>query len=572
MDNALKSQCFSAKGVCARNFILLSYSESHKYLTNDLVGCSDDRRHMVIYRENRRTNEYERYLCKRLEKNADICTITPSDYDSSGNISYLIVARAEDGYYTNTIYFHYKDENHRMDAKMSRESVEDIGETTSVPLLFALRDLESVLLMQKNSKTFVYKYVGSNSRCARTQIHNHQMGRLHRLHTSGFVCVAGSSWPNLVLEFEEDNARHLKIFGLDANNNLKCIEILQLPSQIGPIALADFNKSCCVDIAYVSKEGSRFYLNVVFNLRAKADSKRIYDNSQESEGSFVKQLIAESEEDYEPVLVDDKMGMPSGIFVVDLFCDSVQHIVLTTKHKKCSEFLIVLMKNNGKGQFSPIQGVFGEVPKHRILSISFSDMLFAGRENLLVNFQASTPEKECVLCLYKNNLSENNYYFSSLTCGGSTRSRKAESFGPPLPGVSYRYKILENDTVFVGHQLCQSTFPHLQHQYAFFGLGPSSFYLIELEGHSPPSFGYNVKKTGQKVIPNSKIVLYNDHNGRACMALNLSPGIQIRNILTTILLVSSLLLLILLGFFIRRRKLERRRKKAEGMAFDFGAL
>lgn len=571
MDDALNSRHFSEKSICARDFILMSYSDSHKYLTNDLVGCSGDKRSIVVYKENKRTSEYEVCFCKRLEKDAEICTIIPADYDSSGNISYLIVSRTRSGHYANIIYFHYKDHD-RLDTKMHAKSVDDIGETASIPLLFALRSMETVLLLQDRSGTHICKYDKSLSKCTKIQIHNSEMKNLHHLHTSGFIDVTGNLLPDLVLEFEEDGNRIMKIFSLDNYNCLEYIESLLLPKEIGPIAFADFNKSCLVDIAYVSKEGDDFYLNVVYNLTTKSNSKRIYDNSLESEERFVRQLISTDEKGYEPIVLCDETGMPSGLFVVDLFCDSVQHIVLTMKNKDCGKFRILLMKNNGRGQFSLIDNMFGEISRHGLISISFSDILFAGRENLIVNFRDSTPERVCMLQLYKNNLSKNNYYFSSLTCGNSSCSRKDDSFGPPVPGVSYRYKILENNIVLVGHQLSQSTFPHLQHQYVFFGLGPSSFYLIDLEGLGPLSFGYNAKRIEQKVIPNSKIVLYKEHDGSVCMALNLSPGIQIRNILTTILLVSSLLLLILIGFFIRRRKRERRRIKAERMVFDFRAL
>lgn len=571
MDDALSSHDFSGKSICARNFILMSYSDSHKYLTNDLVGCSGDKRSIVVYKANRRTSEYELYFCKRLEKDADICTIIPADYDSSGNISYLIVSREESRRYANVIYFHHKDRD-SLDTQMHAMSVEDIGETDSVPLLFALHSMETVLLVQSESKTYICKYDNSKGRCIKTEVCGSEIKRLHHLHTSGFIDVTGDSRPDLVLECEKDGARVLEIYNLDVYNNLNHIESLNLPREIGPIAFADFNKSCHVDIAYVSREGANFYLNVVFNLKNRANRGRIYDNTMEDEDLFVRQLIVNDEKDYEPVIVCEETGMPSGLFVVDLFCDSVQHIVLTMRNRKSGQFRILLMKNNGEGRFSPVYNMFDEIPRRGLISISFSDILFAGRENLVVNFRDSTPNREYMLRLYKNNLSKNNYYFSSLACGNPTCSRKADSFGPPVPGVSYRYKILESNTVLVGHQLSQSTFPHLQHQYVFFGLGPSSSYLIDLESLGPPSFGYSARVMSQKVIPNSKIVLYKERNGSVCMALNLSPGIQIRNILTTILLVSSLLLLILLGFFIRRRKRERRRMKAEGIAFDFGAL
>lgn len=576
MDN---SQKFKEKDVLIQDFILLSYSVPSKSAACDLVGCTSDRKCIVVYRKSESDDTYN-ILFKKKTGGGSVFMVSAFDYDSSGNMSYLVSLNDDqlgsEGY-QNIIYSNRHDPN--KEENMSPGSVITIGDTVAVPFLFAFNYKRPALLLQRDIDgqltTLVYESFTFSGKGKKETVYRKGLERLNRLHTSGFIDIRANASPKLVLDVGTGRERKIRVLGFSEKDVFRQIAEIQLSADdIGPLAFADFNGSGYADVAYVSKVGNGFYINIIFNIKErcetddeeKAKEKKDKKNKT-TEGAVTKSLCMDLGQivpaDYEPMLCNE-IGVPSGIFAADFLGNTTSHIILTIKHKTDGRCSFVLIKNDGKGKLA-LSGIVSK-DAHQVLSATFSDVLDTGKEHLLLNSVGS--DKTYSLRMYSNGLmSDSTYYFSLIAYRSVTSDEgTVELFKSPVPGVSYHYTLVERGVKDIGYQMIQSTFPHLKQPRVLFYIGDLP-YLIDLEKIGYPNL-HEHKTQYNIIVPNSRMFISNRDN-TIVVSQELNSGVEIKYIWYAILGVSTVLIFILIGFFIRYKRREGVIRKKEKNLFNF---
>lgn len=539
MDDLFGDNKFRDGEVLVKNFLLLAFAETKSKLYLDLVGTSIDMKTLIVY-EN--TSSPPKYACVfRYTHNREICTVIPADYNSSGHASYLVVSK-EKGEYESSLVLR------------NRDRAEALGRTRAIPLLLSYKDARPALLMQAEEGCYVLRFSKSSGVPEKEHL-DIDVANMHPLHTSALVDVTGNLVADLVLETQRRDGRYLEVLENIDGSFVKSEE-LRLPDNIGPLCFADFSGSALVDVAFVSMENGTEYLNVLFN--SGTEGRRFH-------GRATKIALDSILPEHRAVMARGDSEMPAGIFVADIFGNSVPQIVIAMKDRNSDMVRHVLLRNIGNGVFEPDTEMFAGLPSRKIASFCFTDITNVGAEGLLLNYY---EDGNYLLSFYENTLADTKgYYIRAITCEGD---RPGDDYGCALPGISYRYRHIENGKRFIGTQLAQSSFPHLQHPFAFFGLG-SAPYLVELEGVGLPFYNGRGKvfTICQKIIPNSQVLLQ-PHSGKMKLRLNFFAAQNIRNVLFTLIVVLFANLVILSVLHIKNRR--RAAKRSENMLFDFEAL
>lgn len=540
MEDLFGDNKFGEGEVLVKNFLLMAFVETKNKLYLDLVGTSIDMKTLIVHAN---TPSSLKYTCVfRYTHNKEICAVIPADYNLSGYVSYLIVSKDKEEYENNILL-------------RNVDHVEALDRTSAIPMLLSYKDTRPALLMQTEKGCYILRFSKGSGVPERT-ILEISISNIHPLHTSAFVDVTGNLLSDLVLETQRRDGRYLEVF-VNRDGGFVKSEELQVPDNIGPLCFADFSGSSLVDVSFVSKENGAEYLNILFN--SGAEGKRFL-------GSLSKRIALDNIlPGYRAVMLREDVEMPAGIFVADIFGNSVPQIIIAMKDHNSDLVRHVLIKNLGGGVFEPDIEIFAGLPNRKIVSFCFTDIKSVGAEGLLLNYYENG---NYLLTFYENTLTDiKGYYIRAITCEGD---KARDGHGCALPGVSYRYRHIENGKRFIGFQLSQSSFPHLQHPFAFFGLG-SAPYLVELEGVGLPFYNGRGKvfTICQKIIPNSQILLQ-PYDGKMKLRLNFFIAQNIRSVLFTLVLVLFMNLVILSILHIKNRR--RETKKGENMLFDFETL
>lgn len=521
------------------DFLLMAFSDTKSRLGLDLVGVSMDMKTLFVYSGIGSTPNYK--LALRKDHKKKINNVVPADYDSSGNVSYLLVSRKDAGY-ENTVFFSHAGE------------VVPLDKTVAPPLLFCYQNPRPALLMQTQKETYALKF--SKNRELVKSFFDIDVPTMHHMHTSAFIDVTGNLLADLVLETQTKDGRYLEVLE-NKNGVFQKASRCRLPENIGPLAFSDFNGSGLIDVAFVSKEGGKDYLNVLFNTGKSVERFT---------GDSARRISLESiKPGYEAVLRNNDFDMPAGIFVSDVFCNSVPQIVLMMKSRNSNSVFHLLMENTGKGSFKPNKKIFAALPRRNIVSMCLVDVINGGAESPVVNYYENGKYH---LSLYRNSFPiARKYHLKVLTYDCNTSK---ESFGSVLPGVSYRYRHMETPEKSISFQMPQSSFPHLQHPFVFLGLGTMP-HLVEFEGVGIPFYNRvgRVFTIYQKIIPNSQLAL-RPQNDTLRLYLNLVVGQRIKTVFFVLVAGLFVNLVLLLILYIRGRKRERSGQKS--VLFDFEDL
>lgn len=536
MEDLPEDKVFKNSEPVVDDFLLLAFADSKNKLGLDLVGTSMDMRSLIVYNSPSGTLRYS--MGFRHKHSRKICTVIPADYNSSGNTSYLLVSREGD-MYENALLF------------KSVESVVQLEKTRAVPMLLSYRDSRPALLFQTTTRSYVLKFEKNTTRWMAVPV---DFPALHTMHTSAFIDLTGNMLADLALDTTRSDGRYLEVFKNTGTDLLKAEE-RRLPDAIGPLCFADFNGSGLVDVAFVSTESGNEYLNIFFN-----DGPTGFAGGTTSKIDLSNLLAG-----HKAVITSENFDMPSGIFISDIFSRGVPQIVVAMRSTTSGTTRYLLMKNFGDARFVADTTAFSGVPPLKMASATLVDISNRGAEGLLLNYYENGSYR---LDFYNNMVADSNtYHVRVLTHDGNAPK---DSYGSALPGVSYQYRSIENNKKYIGFQLAQSSFPHLQHPFVFLGLGTFP-YLIEFDGIGLPFYERKGKvfRLGRKIIPNSQLSLH-PYRGQMLMYLHFSIAENIKNIFFVLMLILTINAVVLCFLYWKNRRAEN--EKNPNVLFSFETL
>lgn len=515
--------------------ILLGHSVSEKKMEKHLICTTPERKTLLVYEYNPNNGRTTTVLKHKFQHK--ISNVIPMDYDSSGNISYL-VSFIDGAIYKNIILFTHL------------ENEEQLSDTTSIPFVFCHMDsFPAVLIQPKGEHSYILKFYTKNG--LRKNKIDISLPILHKNHTSGFIDVTGDLIANLVLETIDKGIRKIEIFK-SINSNYSRLQSIELPNIIGPMVF--FTRRNKADIAYVSKEKNEYFLNILKNT---GDSEEIFNLDIEN-----KKNITNTVKGYVPMLVNEYSGMAAGLTAVDLRCNSTYNLVVTFCKVGSNKTAHILFENDKKGGFKVGSSLFNDINDLIGISGSFSDIKNNGKQNLLLNHIENGSYK---LDYYDNtSLSSDTYFLSALSLNTFS------AFSSVIPGVSYVYHFVESSTELRAFQQPQTSYSHLSEQHANVDLGNSA-QLVDIKEVGIPGTG-KVFKLMQKLVPNSRILLRHA-NGKVKILLNLNLRAGIWKILVVYFIFGVVNASVCIWLFLADQNRTKGSELENGQfVFNFGSL
>ncbi|KCZ81485.1 hypothetical protein H312_01063 [Anncaliia algerae PRA339] len=542
MDNA--ELYFDSEQLMISNFIL------YAYMDDGLIGTSLDKKTLLIYeRKNDHSLNYQ--LRNQYVFPIEIYNVFLFDI----------------GCKNKSFFVNFKSEDHFINKILIENEIIHLDKTTSAPFMVLDTQNRSSLVMQNNLNSYVLriKYDRKfspdknlptrmifdnegflsevNSDEVKIEKYSVKLKQIIPEHTSGYF-LDDEDQAKLVLQTISNKKTYLSLYKKQSNEFYLVQENI-LPEKIGPFLFGDFFKNGFTSVAFLSEEDSSFYLNV-FKNHGKNDYFKF-------ESKFNKKIKLNEYLQYKtPNLTKN------GSKVVDIFNDSFLHIVILLESGSNTELL--LLKNDGSGNFYPSYGYFDGLRFAHLNSFSFNDLDFSGKEGLVLNYFEDGKQK----LVYKKNNIHGNFYFSVVTF--------EENGLFPLPGISYKYIRMEDNEFRISNQLVQTSFPNLEHPHVFFGLGGAPF-LVELTKVLVADFktsGSHTFRVYQKIIPNSRISLKSNKYGLK-MTLILNPDAKIKSIFFffVVVLVINLVLLSVVHF-LEKRKRKHDEKRSDNFVSTIG--
>ncbi|KAG0442576.1 T-cell immunomodulatory like protein [Dictyocoela muelleri] len=506
------------------DFILMNYGPREPGKIADLVGVNNSRKKLQVYRY----EEGKFNLMKDIEYTSDkyIHMIIPADFRYEGKSSYLIVERSENNSYE--LIYVFPDQS----------IVKYKEKSQIIPIILTYDDrLKIKTLIQKRDKGLVFLEINPDNSILLEEIPFKY--KLIDCHSSALVDYKGNLDVQLLMIANDENQNFLV--------NLSGEKILKLPENIGPVIFNDFNNDGELEIAYISKDYTNYFLNI-----------------QKMTGSQEKvrlDLKNEFGNEYEPVIRNNRLGnLHGGIFAADLEKKGKIDIILTMLNNQNNTNVIRMISVYTKnGEIKFVKSIFSpEIESiQNVISVSSFDYDNSGKENLFINFREGANHK---MAYFKNNM---NPHFLKLTIMGVDQKNLM-----PIPGVSFRIKTLSENMIRNCVQSPQSSFLHLQKPYIFLGLGSMNVFIDKIDVsilRKKITMGAT-----DKIIPNSNLIMKIGDKVEIELYLNITESIK--HVIYITLLVLMLNLVFVFGLFFRDRKKERLLRKKELQSFNFEAL
>ena len=368
-----------------------------------------------------------------------------------------------------------------------------IFKSTSTPILLAdPQNLKPLIAFSDNDKFEICEIDENEKNLIKFKKTKQTLQRTPQgIHTSSFIDLTGDRRSNIVLHTRSDSNNYIDIFNY-TENNLSQIKSIRLPSDIGPILFSEFINSLASDMIYVSKEGGRFYLNLLPNISMSDftenfpvkidDFKRRQSNHKIDEifaNETIKFDLNKDSGTFEPVFKNID-GTPSGIFLADLSGKGIKSVFLTFKDRNSSKYSLVAL------DFDTVNKVFkwnevcnfeSPIELDYIHSVSICDFDNTGAQNLIITHQQESYNesfrvKEFVTLTFELDIVIQETGIKIFTLGTSKNGNKFY-----IPGAVVTL-VYENEEKYCKTSLSsQTSFLSLQPQKIFIGLGPTNLFI-----------------------------------------------------------------------------------------------
>ncbi|KAF9764315.1 hypothetical protein NGRA_0665 [Nosema granulosis] len=526
------------------NFVLLAYTDLFNKRAYDMVGTTKNPKELVVYSYDRDNKEMKQtYTYKHT---SDIHAVIPSSFDDSKRGSLLLITKNQDGTFENNILF------------TESNTVLKLPNTTAAPLLLS-KDLtlKPILLLQKKNGLITVEFDNQGKYTENPETSILEKGeKIHKDHTSTFVDLTGDHKADLALVTEKDKFKYLKVLK-NTSNGFKKFFVMKLPEKTGPLIFNDLNKNGMNDLAFVSFEDGKYYLNVYFNTNSRTDPMAYKSSEKGLEFENLNAKIFSGASDFvikqdlshlssgqvEFRLSCEVLGnVPSGIFDTDIDLDKNIEIFLIADKNKEGDIVFPLKFNPEKNEFDINKDMKTIMSEKNVISFSACDYKNEGRELWVVNkIDNNNPQVK----IFPNILRPENMKISVTTVLDKTKTL----YGCGIAGTSYLLSYDEGTNISIGNSLPPGPFLHLKNQTTTFGLGCRTFHINILRS-TVPSYGdyketYVVK---YDIVQNFDLIVgigkHGDYNIRAFIIADIYL-VKIISVLITVIILNFIIVGIL---------------------------
>lgn len=550
------------------NFILLAYTDLFNKRAYDMVGTKEDPMDFVVYSYDRKEKVMKNTYSYRHDSNIHI--VIPSSFDGNKKGSFLLVTKNKNNTFRNVILF------------SATNKVLKLPNTTAPPILYTQNGtLKPVLLMQTKDNLLTVEIENDtkfNEKKETGFLEDDE--RIHPEHTSTFVDLTGDHKADLALVILKNDEKYLKVLENTSGGFNKLFE-MKLPKKSGPLVFNDFNKSYMNDLAFVSEEDGKYYLNVYYNTNERKDimayklveqdlkldnfNKNIFSTESKY---FMKQDLSKINSDNLDFCLSCESlgGIPSGIFDTDIDLDKNVEIFLTAKKGNEGNIIVPLRFNKNSKEFEVYTEMNYLNKEKNVLSFSTCDYKNEGRELCVIN---KIENNTSVLKILPNVLSKENMKISVTTVLDETKTL----YGNGVVGTSYLLSIDEGAGICLGNSLPPGPFLHLKNQTATFGLGCLTFHINILRV-TVPSYG-DFEKTyvvQYDIVQNLDLIVGVGKNGKFNIRAFIIAAVYILKIFFVLFIVIILNFIIVGILHLRDARKQREARTKDSMHPLFRSL